>query len=119
MKRYRFSDLSGPTTGHFLGEWLSGERLYAGGLSFHPPGHRTHSEGHHTHEDQESFCILQGRGILELEGEHIPVRAGDVIIIEPGENHHLVSDRRDPIINLWLHANAEGHPNQRPEESPS
>ncbi|HEY64447.1 MAG TPA: cupin domain-containing protein [Caldilineae bacterium] len=114
MRRFRFSDLGKQPGRHVLAGLLEGEWLNHGGLSFHPAGFRTHGEeAVHTHETQEAFCILQGRGILELDGEKIPVQAGDVIIIEPGENHHLISSEDEPIINLWLHAGEEPHPNQR------
>ena len=29
---------------------------------------------------------------------------GDIVLIEPGEEHHLLADEEDPIVNLWLHA---------------
>jgi quercetin dioxygenase-like cupin family protein len=29
---------------------------------------------------------------------------GEIVIIEPGENHELVADENDPLVNLWLHA---------------
>ncbi len=117
MKRYRLSDLGKQPGRHVLAGLLEGQWLVRGGLSFHAPGFRTHDdEPIHTHETQEAFCIMQGRGILELNGQEIPVQAGDVIIIEPGENHHLISSEDEPIINLWLHAGDEPHPNQRAEE---
>jgi len=114
VKRFHFRDLGGRSGRHVLAGILDGEWLNKGGLSFHPPGFRTHGgESVHVHEDQEAFCIVQGRGILQLDGEEIPVQAGDVIIIEPGENHHLISSEEDPIVNLWLHAGDEPHPHQR------
>jgi len=35
-----------------------------------------------------------------------------VFIVEPGEDHHLISDGEDPCINLWLHAGPTRHPDQ-------
>ncbi|MCD6289759.1 MAG: cupin domain-containing protein [Anaerolineae bacterium] len=114
MKRIHFSDLGRHSGRHVLAGILDGEWLNRGGLSFHPPGFRTHDdEPVHVHDTQEAFCIMQGHGVLELDGERIPVQVGDVIIIEPGENHHLISSEEDPLINLWLHAGDEPHPNQR------
>ncbi|HIE50612.1 MAG TPA: cupin domain-containing protein [Armatimonadetes bacterium] len=114
MKRYRLSAVPDTREGHFLRAWVEGIRIAQGGLSFHPPGFRTHPEGHHVHEYPEVFCILQGRGVLELNEERIPVQVGDVLIIEPGEEHHLVSSEEDPLINLWFHADERGHPKQYP-----
>ena len=31
------------------------------------------------------------------------------IVIEPGEDHHLIADPDDPCINLWLHAGPRPH----------
>lgn len=113
MQRYRWKDLKEVVSTHFLEGILPGKRLYAGGLSFHPPGFRVHAEEEkHTHPDCEVFCILQGKGLLEIEGRLEPLQAGDIVVIEPGENHHLISDEKEPIVNLWLHANDVGHPKQ-------
>ncbi len=116
MRRFKLSDLPTPTKGeHFLASVVEGARLYHGGLSFHAPGTVTHDE-HRPHDevDQEVFCLLQGEGWIEIDGVRQPVQAGDVIVIEPGEDHHLVSSGHNPLINLWLHANEAGHPNQAP-----
>jgi quercetin dioxygenase-like cupin family protein len=29
---------------------------------------------------------------------------GDIVLIEPGEEHHLLAGEESPIVNLWLHA---------------
>lgn len=114
MRRYRFSDLNNAGSGqHFLRGLLSGARLYKGGLSFHPPNKVTHDEERpHVEIDEEAFCLLQGRGWIEINGVREPVQAGDILIIETGEDHHLISSEEDPLINLWLHANMSGHVNQ-------
>jgi quercetin dioxygenase-like cupin family protein len=49
---------------------------------------------------------------MEIDGITYPLVPGDVLIVEPGEDHHLVSDAFDPCINLWLHAGPERHPAQ-------
>ena len=116
MQRYSLSDLARPGEGleHVAARLIPGEHLSAGGLSFHAPGARTHDgETRHTHADHEVFCILAGRGWIEIEGRREPIAAGDVLVIEPGEDHHVVGDPRSPIANLWFHASADGHPAQR------
>lgn len=114
LRRYRITDLDSPDASHVASHLIPGRRLSRGGLSFHPPGFRTHDkEGRHTHDDHEVFVIMQGRGVIEIEGRKEPVRAGDVLVIEPGEDHHLVGDPDHPIVNLWFHASDEGHPDQQ------
>ncbi len=109
------ADLARPGDGlpHVAARLVPGARLSSGGLSFHAPGERTHgAEGRHVHGDHEVFCIMQGRGVIEIEGRSEPIAAGDVLVIEPGEDHHIVGDPAHPVVNLWFHASAEGHPRQ-------
>ncbi|AIE84642.1 cupin domain-containing protein [Fimbriimonas ginsengisoli] len=103
MRRSRFADLEPGT--HLFSAIVDGSRLYKGGLSFHTPGMVTHDqERPHLEVDQEIFCLLQGEGWIEVDGVREPVQAGDVFVIEPGEDHHLISSETNPLINLWLHA---------------
>lgn len=48
--------------------------------------------------------ILSGKARIEVDGESHDLRAGDVVICEPGEDHHLVSDEHHPCVNIYLHA---------------
>jgi len=110
MKRYRFSDLPSVSEGHVLSGVLPGRYLNQGGLGFKAPGERTHTNDgpdnadRHVHADAEAFVILQGKGAMEINGVKHSVTTGDVIIVEPGEDHHLISDVTDPCVNLWFHA---------------
>jgi mannose-6-phosphate isomerase-like protein (cupin superfamily) len=114
MKRYTFSDLGAQGVEHVASSLVPGEYIARGGLSFHAVGWRTHDgEEAHVHEDAEIFCIMQGRGEIEIDGTREPVHAGEVLVIEPGEDHHLIGDPQHPIINLWFHCGDEPHPNQQ------
>ncbi len=112
MKILRLNELS-MDDGHFLKGVLPGKYLSGGSLSYKPPGFRTHSHDgpdgidRHVHDDCEAFVILQGRAVMQIDGTEYPLRTGDVVIVEPGEDHHLISDATDPCVNLWLHAGAE------------
>lgn len=123
MLRLRLNQLDAATNGHVLGDLLAGEYLCAGGLAFAKPGERSHTndgpEGrdYHVHADREAFIILQGNGVMEVNGAEHPVAAGDVVIIEPGEDHHLRSSDTDPIVTLWCHAGPERHKNQRKDDA--
>jgi len=111
MKRLRLNQLPDNREGHFLKGVVDGEYLSKGTMSPKPPGFRTHSEGVHVHDSEEIFIILQGKGHMELNGELHPCTVGDVLIVEPGEDHHLISSEEDPLlINLWLHVGSEPHP---------
>jgi len=115
MKRYRLADLTDVREGHVLRGLGLADYLREGGLSFKAPSQRTHDHDgpgggdRHTHEDHEVFIILQGRGVMEVDGQSHPVITGDVLVIEPGEDHHLIADADFPCINVWLHAGSTPH----------
>ena len=105
MRRFTFADLGSDGQLHVAARIVAGHRLGSGGLAFHTAGQRAHAdEPRHTHaHEEEIFCIMQGHGTLELDDRVEPLRAGDVVVIEPGENHHVVSSTDSPLMNLWLH----------------
>ncbi len=114
MIKLRLSQLPDVREGHFLDGLIPGKYLCKGALSYKAPNVRTHTHDGpggtdiHIHpDDHEVFIILQGKAVMELNGEMHPMVTGDVFIVEPGENHHLISDAQDPCINLWLHAGPE------------
>lgn len=77
-----------------------------GGVSrYTGKNHRTHDEpGPHVHTVPEVFCIVAGSGVVELNGtRETPFTAGDVLIIDPGEDHHLISTGPEPLVFTWLH----------------
>lgn len=110
MIRMRLSDLSGPFKRHVL-EGLVDREWLSGGMSPKKAGTRTHDtgctcdncdgRGLHRHKDREVFIFLAGKGVVEVDGKDVPAAAGDIVIIEPGEDHHVRADEH--CINLWLH----------------
>ena len=52
-----------------------------------PPGT---SIGRHRHgEDEELYLVLEGEGLMELDGVEFPVRPGSVILNKPHGTHGL------------------------------
>jgi mannose-6-phosphate isomerase-like protein (cupin superfamily) len=41
------------------------------------------------HEDDELYVVLEGRGVLEVEGESTPVREGSAVFVEAGAEHRF------------------------------
>jgi len=113
MKRYTFSDLGSDGPLHVANRLVPGAYIDHGGLSFHAVGWKTHPEGQHVHDNAEVFCIMQGQGEIEIDGRREPLHAGEVLVIEPGEEHYIIGDPAYPIINLWFHCGNEPHPAQR------
>ena len=97
MRKLSLADLGGLTEGRLV------ER---GGFRIYPePGFRTHDEpSPHVHTKPEFFCILQGSGDIEIDGARVDrFTAGDLVVIDPGEDHHLISDGTVPLVFTWLH----------------
>jgi mannose-6-phosphate isomerase-like protein (cupin superfamily) len=118
VKKARLCDLRDIESGHILQDLLPGDYLTVGGLAFAKRGERSHTydgpdgRDYHVHGDSEAFLILQGSGSIEIDGEHYMVATGDIIIVEPGEDHHLHSSKDNPIVTLWCHAGPNRHKNQ-------
>ncbi|MDD9268404.1 cupin domain-containing protein [Paenibacillus sp. GCM10023248] len=119
MKMLRLCDLQDIQSGHILQDVLPGANLSSGGLAFAKQGERSHTNDgpdgrdYHIHGDCEAFLILQGSGTMEVDGVFHRVRVGDVVIIEPGEDHHLLSSEDDPIVTVWCHAGPSRHKDQQ------
>ncbi|MCU6793682.1 cupin domain-containing protein [Paenibacillus sp. WQ 127069] len=119
MKKLRISDLRDIGSGHILQDVMPGAYLSSGGLAFSARGERSHTHDgpdgrdYHVHGDSEAFVIMQGSGMMEINGNLIPVTTGDIVIVEPGEDHHLISSEDDPIVTVWCHAGPNHHKNQQ------
>ncbi len=107
MKKLTVKELN-PANGHLFDGVLPGDKLYAGGLSFTRPGEVSHAddnpEGTHIHDDCELFMVVQGKAVVWVDDIKEPLKTGDIILVEPGENHHVISDREEPAVILWCHA---------------
>jgi mannose-6-phosphate isomerase-like protein (cupin superfamily) len=43
------------------------------------------------HEDDEVYVVLEGRGILTVEGKEVPVKEGDAVFVEAGADHRFTA----------------------------
>ena len=116
MKLLRLNQLPDNREGHFMRGLIPGEYINKGTMGYKKPGVVTHAEEPvHVHDDAEVFVILQGKARMEMDHETIDLTVGDILIVEPGENHHLISDEDDPCVNLWFHTGPERSPQQSPD----
>lgn len=58
--------------------------------SFHIVDIKKDSETHYHKRQTEIYFVLKGRGRIEADGESIPVKPGDAIMIKPGCRHRPV-----------------------------
>lgn len=63
-----------------------------------PPG--VHTTSHHHPKTEEIYYILQGEGIMYLQGQPQRVRPGDAIPIPPGTSHSIHNDTSDDLVFL-------------------
>lgn len=63
----------------------------------------------HAHHEREIFCIIDGVGIIENDGEKHVVSSGDIIFLDAGDTHKLSNQNPKKLIfvSFWLF-NAEG-----------
>ena len=65
------------------------------------------SEGSHTHEGEDSleevYYFLGGTGSMWVDGEDVPVAAGDFVLVPPGADHGFRNDGTDPLklLIIW------------------
>ncbi len=114
MKRYRLNQLPDTDSRHVFGGITPGDYISNGGMLFKTPGFVSHADqARHVHDKaEEVFVILQGKARVRFDDRVEHLTAGDVVVIEAGENHHLEADEQEPCINLWI----ECGPNRNPKQ---
>ena len=43
------------------------------------------------HEDDEVYVVLEGTGVLTVEGTDVPVKEGDAVFVEAGADHSFTA----------------------------
>jgi mannose-6-phosphate isomerase-like protein (cupin superfamily) len=84
-----------------LPDLLGDARVAHGGVYIFKPGETAHPEPRHVHDVVEVFIFLQGKGVVPIDGVDYPVGAGDVVIVDAGEDHHTRSSEAEPLVAAW------------------
>lgn len=64
---------------------------------------RTASGRDHSHDFIELVLILDGEGLFCVDGKPLPVRRGDVVILNPGMRHHgIAGTEGEPLEEFYL-----------------
>lgn len=100
MKRLRVDHIS-PNASFLMPDVLGEARVLRGGVYVFKPGETAHPEARHVHDTDEVFIFVQGSGVLPIDGVDHPVRVGDVVVVEAGEDHHTRSSAEDPLVAAW------------------
>ena len=67
--------------------------------------HPGSSIGYHLQEQQEIYYILNGNGILKMNGKDIAVSTGDAILTLPGSSHGLKPSGNEDLSVLITYQN--------------
>jgi mannose-6-phosphate isomerase-like protein (cupin superfamily) len=84
-----------------LAEYFGDMKLISGGMYLFKPGEAAHNEAH-THDTKEVLIFIQGTGVVPINGVEYPLKTGDVVVVEPGEDHRTTSSVEDPLVCAWF-----------------
>jgi mannose-6-phosphate isomerase-like protein (cupin superfamily) len=59
------------------------------------------------HEDDELYIVLEGTGVLEVEGEQVPVMEGTAVFVEAGADHRFSAYEHLSVLVIFEHKPAE------------
>jgi len=59
------------------------------------------------HEDDEVYIVLEGSGILEVEGDQVPVKEGIAVFVEAGADHRFTAYEHLAVLVIFEHKPAE------------
>ena len=100
MKKLTITDLK-PSGSHLMPAELGSAAIARGGLYIFKPGEIAHPEPRHVHDKAEVFIFVQGQGVIPIDGVEHPIKTGDVVFVEAGEDHHTRSSVEDPLVAAW------------------
>jgi mannose-6-phosphate isomerase-like protein (cupin superfamily) len=59
------------------------------------------------HEDDELYVVLEGTGVLQVEGQEVPVRDGSAVFVEGGADHRFTAYEHLSVLVIFEHRPAE------------
>lgn len=75
------------------------------------------------HEDDEIYVVLEGRGVLNVEGEEFPLTEGDAIFVPAGALHQFTGYEGLSVLVIFAKPEGVGRPSMvieaRSSEPPS
>jgi len=61
------------------------------------------------HEDDEIYLVLEGTGVLQVDGDEVPVREGSAVFVEAGADHRFSAYEHLSVLVIFEHKPA-GNP---------
>jgi len=53
------------------------------------------------HEDDEIYVVLEGEGVLQVEGTDVPVKEGDAVFVEAGADHRFTAYEQLAVLVVF------------------
>ncbi|MDQ3013265.1 MAG: cupin domain-containing protein [Acidobacteriota bacterium] len=53
--------------------------------------------GYHLQKEDEVYYVLSGTGVMQMNGNEFPVKAGDAILTRPGSSHGLKQTGKEDL----------------------
>ena len=53
------------------------------------------------HEYDEVYVVLEGSGVLQVEGESVPVSEGSAVVVEAGAEHRFTAYERLSVLVIF------------------
>ena len=53
------------------------------------------------HEEDEVYIVLEGNGLLEVEGESLPVAEGSAVFVEAGADHRFSAYEQLSVLVIF------------------
>jgi len=83
---------------HVYRDFLAVDALSVG-ISLWPAASRDEQR---PHREDEVYCVLAGRGRIIIAGDNLPVRAGSVIYVPAGVEHHFADISEElRVLVFW------------------
>ena len=93
----------GVTVAGFVTKEVGATEISSGITSFEPGCSNTT----HYHNAEESVIIIEGGGILMINGEENQVTVNDAAFITPGTAHRLINTGETPFRIAWSYATVD------------
>jgi mannose-6-phosphate isomerase-like protein (cupin superfamily) len=58
------------------------------------------------HENDEVYVVLEGTGILTVDGKEVPVKEGDAVFVEAGADHRFTAYEQLALFVIFERARA-------------
>jgi mannose-6-phosphate isomerase-like protein (cupin superfamily) len=59
------------------------------------------------HDDDEIYVVLEGAGVLQVEGAEVPVREGSAVFVEAGADHRFTAYEHLSVLVVFERKPAE------------